>query len=471
MNIKISNLLFFFFIFFLGSFLRFHNNSYDDLWYDEVISFWIANPKFSLYESFLNHNLIEVNTFTYHFFLKIIFKYFGYSVEVGRLLSVIISSLSILSVTYLVYYISKNKSYLFASFLISFNIFLISFSQEMRLYSFLFFIVSISIIFFLRSIETGKKSDLTFFFISTSLAISLHAFALIILFSYIVSLFFQYLKKNKFFYLNLNVTIILIISLILYYYSFLNATSDNSSEYFWMANPDLKFFTNFYFSSFFGSRLMGALFLIIFLSLTFYNIKKKTNSISFNLFLIILALSYLLPIVFGYLFKPILVNRYIIFVLIPITAIIATVTFDLNKKKSFLIIFILTAATLGNHLTEQTFKQFFNSRIVSKPQYKSAILHINNSDYKDYSLRVEKMKNNEASMKAINNYIYHLNKKLGTNVKFISPSNNLKGKILWQICFQDINGKNCSVNKKIKNFITLKEENFNNINIKLIKIL
>lgn len=471
MNIKIYNLSFFFLIFLLGSFLRFYNNSYDDLWYDEVISFWIANPKFSIYESFLNHNLIEVNTFTYHFFLKIIFNCFGYSVEVGRLLSVIVSSLSILSVTYLVYYISKNKSYLLASFLISFNIFLISFSQEMRLYSFLFFIVSISIIFFLRSIETGKKSDLTFFFISTLLAISLHAFALIILFSYIVCLFFQYLKGKKFFYLNLSITIILIISLILYYYSFLNATSDNSSEYFWMANPDFKFFTNFYFSSFFGSRLMGALFLIIFLSLTFYNIKKKTNSISFNLFLTILALSYLLPIVFGYLFKPILVNRYIIFVLIPITAIIATVTFDLNKKKSFLIIFILIAATLGNHLTEQTFKQFFNSRIVSKPQYKFAILHINNSDYKDYSLRVEKMKNNEASIKAINNYIYHLNKKLGTHVKFISLSNNLKGKILWHICFQDINGKNCSVNKKIKNFITLEEENFNNINIKLIKIL
>ena len=107
MNLKAYYLLIFFFIFLLGTFLRIYNSAYDDLWYDEVISFWITNPNFSLNESFYNHNLIEVNTYSYHFILKIIFQYFGYSVEVGRLFSAITGSLSILSVSYLVYYVSK----------------------------------------------------------------------------------------------------------------------------------------------------------------------------------------------------------------------------------------------------------------------------------------------------------------------------------------------------------------------------
>jgi hypothetical protein len=44
-----------------------------------------------------------------------------------------------LSVSYLNWQIIKNRSFLFAAFLISLNIFLISFSQEMRMYSILFF--------------------------------------------------------------------------------------------------------------------------------------------------------------------------------------------------------------------------------------------------------------------------------------------------------------------------------------------
>ena len=71
---------------------------------------------------------------------------------------------------------------------------------------------------------------------------------------------------------------------------------------------------------------------------------------------------------------------------------------------------------------------------------------MNNSNYKEYSLRVVKMRSNEASISAINNYINYINKKINTDVKFISLSNNLENKIFWYVCLQDINGKNCSVN-------------------------
>ena len=43
----------------------------------------------------------------------------------------------------------------------------------------------------------------------------------------------------------------------------------------WIEQPGIKFFTNFYFSKFFGSRLLGIIHLFILIFLLFYLWKKK----------------------------------------------------------------------------------------------------------------------------------------------------------------------------------------------------
>ena len=50
---------YYFLIFASGIFLRFYNYNFDDLWYDEVLSFWISDPKSIFKESIANHNLVE----------------------------------------------------------------------------------------------------------------------------------------------------------------------------------------------------------------------------------------------------------------------------------------------------------------------------------------------------------------------------------------------------------------------------
>ena len=221
MKIKSIDLLLLFLICASGIILRFYNHSFDDLWYDEVISFWISNPDVTLKESFANHNLVEVSTFTYHFLLKYYFKLFGYSVEAGRIFSVIFGSLSILSVSYLNWQLIKNRSFLLAAFLASLNIFLISFSQEMRMYSLLFFFSSISLIFFLKILENNKISFFIIFLLSTSLIVLLHPFALILIFSYLFFLSYLFFKsKKKFLNLTFSNFAILIFSFFIYFYSF-----------------------------------------------------------------------------------------------------------------------------------------------------------------------------------------------------------------------------------------------------------
>ena len=174
---------------------------------------------------------------------------------------------------------------------------------------------------------------------------------------------------------------------------------------------------------------------------------------------------------FGYLFKPTITPRYIIFNLIPIVLLISSLTFKFETKKiKLLIIIILCSLTIGNHFTEQTLIQFFKSRVVYKPEYTSALNFINSSNYKEYTLLVEKMKDNNTTTDAINNYISYLSKINNFNVKYIPQSELISGKLFWYICFHDINEKSCAVKENIKKFNILEEKYFNRVNLKLLEI-
>jgi len=154
----------FLFIFFIGLFLRIYNINFDDLWIDEMSTFWIANPNINISESYKNNSSLELQSFFYNFIMRFYFQVFGYDVENSRYLSAVFSSLSILSVSYISYLISNKKSYLLTAFLISFNIFLISYAQELRAYSLVFFFISLSILFYLLILRSLNYFNIFFLF-------------------------------------------------------------------------------------------------------------------------------------------------------------------------------------------------------------------------------------------------------------------------------------------------------------------
>ena len=79
----------------LGSVLRLYNINFDDLWYDEILSFWVINPQHTLNESFSIHNKLETNTFTFHFLIKPIYYFFDYNFSHIRLISALFGIMSI----------------------------------------------------------------------------------------------------------------------------------------------------------------------------------------------------------------------------------------------------------------------------------------------------------------------------------------------------------------------------------------
>ena len=106
-------------------------------------------------------------------------------------------------------------------------------------------------------------------------------------------------------------------------------------------------------------------------------------------------------------------------------------------------IVLFSIITIGNLLTEQTFKQIYQERKVYKPEFKKALKIINNSNYKYYDIKLDPAQKilTDPWEKSVNHYLEYLisNKKLKQQ-----KINKYEFKdFFWEICIYDINQNNC----------------------------
>ena len=443
----------------LGFILRFYNIGYENLWFDEIFSFWVTDPSLSFTDTFSRIKSTETIPFLYYYLVKFCNYLFGYDPIVGRMFSAFFGFLSIFTVSNLCRKFVNNKSYLLTTCLISLNIFLIAYSQEMRVYIFTFFLVSVALVFFFNLYDEQSSKIFTKNFILFSLfmllAIFSHPFSIIILSSLICFIFADYIFfKNQNKKINISLIFVSIITLFFLFHYLGYVNTDNVS---WIKQPELKFFTNFYFSKFFGSRLLGVIHLVILIFLSLYLWNKVIANRKIIFLYITLFLTYFIPLIYGYFLKPIIFPKYIIFVLIPIILIISVLTFHLENKRIrnfFIILFILL--NIGNHFTESTFKQFYDEKVKFKPDFDSALKIIENSDtnkmifYIDHKGKKNRDYTAQDYYKSvlfnygraiINNEQYEINL-LSKNLE------NYKGKI-WNICLTNPINECYKPNQKI----------------------
>ena len=138
----------------------------------------------------------------FDFILKYFYFFSGYYPENGRYFTVFLSSLSIPLLTYLSYQIDKSKSYLLTAFITSHCWYLISYSQEVRGYSFGFLLTIISFIIFLSIInkqsKLKKKYLLSFiYFLVNFLGLVNHIFFGIVILSQFIFIFNFTDEKQK----------------------------------------------------------------------------------------------------------------------------------------------------------------------------------------------------------------------------------------------------------------------------------
>ena len=125
-----------------GLLLRGFNINFNDFWSDEMVSFYLSNPKLEFLDTI---KLIFASnlTVTFEVMLKFFHKIFGYNFEYSRYLTLL---LSIISIFYFYRLIKTNKSYYSAILgivLLSINIYHIRYSIELRSYTLTFLLTII----------------------------------------------------------------------------------------------------------------------------------------------------------------------------------------------------------------------------------------------------------------------------------------------------------------------------------------
>ena len=211
--IKNKSLLLYFIIISFGSFTVFFQINFDDLWLDEMSSFYIADPNLSLDQTLFRHKKFDWhNPPLFNLVLKEFFKVADYNPDYARYISFVFGIFAMSFFGILSYQIKKDNSFILSTLLACISIYIIKYSQELRPYSLLLLLSIINIYLYYKIINEILKKNLSiffylFFFVVISLLnYSTNPFALIILFSQISNSFIRLVffnKKDKLFFVSL----------------------------------------------------------------------------------------------------------------------------------------------------------------------------------------------------------------------------------------------------------------------------
>ena len=467
---KKNNILIFSILFILiGVFLRVYQLNFESYWLDEMVSYWVADPNLSFNDTLIRRDEATHNPILFDLILKKYLGFFSYEPEIGRQVPLFFGILSIPLLGILSHQISKNNSFLLTVFLASINVYLISYSQEVRPYSLIFFLSIINLIFYYKLVSENKiifRKIIFFnlFIIFSVLTLSTHPFTFIILFSQIINsiyFFFFFKKKNYLFFFSIP-----FIFLIYLLFNFNYIISQLSYSEYFLDHENWKFYYNYYFSRFFGSKIMGLIYLstLIYLIITFR--KKIFYTLNNYLLLVfILIFSYIIPLIYGYIKTPILTDRYIIFVLIPILILISSLIFKIknSKIKFFIFIFLLTPTIINNFME-------IKDRRVNKPEFKKFFNSLKKNEVNN--LAVVGNFSKEIELKLVQNYVRTLKEFKDKDFKLFNINDiTNKQKMIWVICYEPLVGSDCNLPSNKKSMWTLIETKQNHfLNSKLYKI-
>lgn len=342
---KVNIVLIYFFITLIALLSRLYLFEDRNSWHDEWHSIYVSDPTISNNETLERYYgdkgdsfLTEFYPPLYLYILKYFFNFFGYVDDNGRILSVIFGIITIPLSMYLTKILDKNNSYITVGLLICFNLFLTWQSIEIRAHSILVAFSILSIILFYKLLSSNSLINKVNYTIISVFLLSLWPITGAIFFGKTIFILKEYIHFKK-----KNIQILIIFTLIFLAYIFLNIDylKFNLSRDFHYTSLYKSFFYNFHFRTFFGSKILGGIFLVIF-SLT---IIKNFRKIIFdnkkeNLILYIIFSSYFLTLTYTYFRASIMSPKYVIFI-VPLIIIWISINWPMkfNLKKNFLLIF------------------------------------------------------------------------------------------------------------------------------------
>ena len=208
---------------------------------------------------------------------------------------------------------------------------------------------------------------------------------------------------------------------------------------------------------------MGLIYLstLIFLIIRFRKMILFTSN-NYLPLIFILFFSYLIPLFYALLKTPVLTDRYIIFVLIPILILISALIFEIDNKKLkvFLLISILIPSIINNYIEIQFRKN-------TKPEFTKLLSNLEIHETKNLTFYAPKLID-----EIIENYILSVNVFKNNNFKILNIDNIPSDtKMLWVICYEPVMGYNCNISSdKRKNWILSETKKLHLLNAQLYEI-
>tara|TARA_B100001939_G_scaffold321904_1_gene311901 strand:+ start:170 stop:1588 length:1419 start_codon:yes stop_codon:yes gene_type:complete len=318
-------------------------------WHDEWHSIYVSDPNINFSDTMKRFYgdkgdtiLTEYYPPLYLFFLKYTFLIFGYSDHVGRLLSVVAGTLIIPASIYLSSFFLDKKQTFFVSLLLIFNLFLFWQSAEIRAHSILVLSSLVCIILFIKLLDKKNLYTFILYFIISVYVLSLWPISGTIFFGKTMFLINKFFIKKK-----LELKLFLVFTLILTTYLILNKNYliynlARDSHYTVLYD---SFFYNYHFRTFFGSKLLGGIYLLLFSYFLILNLKNLIfKSLKINLLVYIILSSYFLTLTYTIFRASIMSPKYVIFI-VPL--ILIWICVNLSKYKNGIIYsLVLTTTTI-----------------------------------------------------------------------------------------------------------------------------
>tara|TARA_B100000029_G_scaffold365815_1_gene359172 strand:+ start:1005 stop:2426 length:1422 start_codon:yes stop_codon:yes gene_type:complete len=459
MNNKILENRIFIYIFFtiLSFLVRYYLFEGRESWHDEWHTIYVAKPDLSTTETLARYYgdkggsfLTEFYPHIYIFILKYFFGIFGYIDNNGRWLSLIAGTFSVPATIYLLNIFLDIKKTFFLGLILTLNLFLIWQSLEIRAHSILVLVSIINIILFFNLLNKKNYFNIMVYGVVSIFLLSLWPISGAIFFGKTIYII-KKLVINKVF----EKKIFLLFTFILIAYIILNVDylKLNLSRDFHYTSLYSSFFYNYHFRSFFGSPILGGIYLIIFSLLLLKNLKKIIFlNEKKNIIIYIILSSYFLTLAYTFLRASIMSPKYVIFILPLIITWICIELEKINQNKIVKILLIF--------LTILFCKLEINNSPITRPPTNEALTIIKKDNSK-YITTIESS--------VFNNYLK--TKKIFIEENFVlidKNSNYFKSiKSFWFICLNNpafaVGNRKLPDQKKCKNF------NFNSNNFKQTK--
>tara|TARA_Y100000996_G_C22262179_1_gene536369 strand:- start:19 stop:498 length:480 start_codon:yes stop_codon:yes gene_type:complete len=147
---------------------------------------------------------------------------------------------------------------------------------------------------------------------------------------------------------------------------------------------------------------------------------------------------------------PILIDRYIIFVLIPIILLTSILTFKQSIKIRNLIIVTIILTTFANNYLE-IFK-----RVHSKPEFNKSLSFLSSKK----NVEIKLLSNNKNDHIWLINYLKKISFSKYEKLNFLNYNKFSDNKYLWVYCYLPINDFKCKSEKINQKYSKTKEKSF-----------